>query len=360
LKWTTENGNQAMVADLLGAGADANIEDKAKRTPLMEAVTRNDLQLVNALAPKTKKLEDADQNGDTALMQAIKHPDKSTDVIKSLLANGANPNTPDTSMRFPLWQVATKGDSEAVKALLAKGAKADEPDLIRGTTPLFEAASKGDSASIDALLGAKAKANFKDSFDRTVLMEAAKSGNTTAVKLLVDKGALANNKDKSGVSALQEAVAHPQTDPKMIEALLKARADPNVSDKATKRTPLMEVAAKGDSESVELLKQAKANLNAQDKDGRTALMDAAESGNRRAVGALVGTGGYVGYKPPWADTTKKTTQGDTALSLVQKQLAQPTITTFERDDGKPGITAYERERLESVRDMLEKAAAKKP
>jgi ankyrin repeat protein len=374
LKWATENGNNAMVSELLAAGVSPNVQDGFGRTALMEAVRRNDAQLVDVLAPMTKvhklslpfvdvELEEVDQDGDTALMQAAKHQDASADVIKSLLKNGALANKGDALNRSALWQVATKGDSEAVKALLAAGAKPDEPDPMRGTTPLFEAASKGDSVSIEALLGKKAKPNFKDSVDRTVLMEAAKSGNTTAVKLLVDKGAMANNKDKAGVTALQEAVALPQTDPQMIEALLKAQADPNVPlDKATGRTPLMELAAKGDQQSIELLKQNKvrANLDAQDKEGRTALMEAAEKGNRQAVGALVGTGGYSGFKPPWADTTKKDKNGDTALSLVQKALKQPTITPFDRDEGKPGITAYDRERLETIREMLEKAPAKNP
>jgi ankyrin repeat protein len=210
---------------------------------------------------------------------------------------------------------------------------------------------------VKALLDANANPNFKDKITlRTPLMDAAASGDTESVKLLLDKKALPNLKDKAGMSALQEAVVHGDTD--MVKAMLDKGADPNVKD-ANNRTPLMEVAAKGDADLIVALKEKKVDLNAPDKNGRTALMEAVTSGNQKAVAALVGSPDY-NYKPPFVDL-KKNKQGDMALALAKQALQQPTIDTFDKSEGKPGITAYERQNYEAIVEMLEKAATpKKP
>lgn len=360
LKYAAENGNKDVLDVLLKGGADPNIPDGDKRTPLMEAAKKNNKEIVDLLlGGKANPNVPPDKDGNTPLIEAAKHQDKTPDVIKSLLDKGADPNKTDAIGHTVLWELAKKGDSESVKALLAANAKPDVKDPVSDTTPLMESAKTGDLESVKALLDKKANANFKDGFDRTPLMEAAKSGNTEVVKLLVEKGAKGNTKDKANTTALQEAVALDQTDPEMIKALLKSNADPNVQDK-NKRTPLMELASKGDHASITALKQKGAKLDVQDVNGRTALMEAAAQGNKRAVAALVGSDDYTNLVPPWADFKKTDLKGDTALSLAKKALAQPTITSDERDAGKQGITAYERQNYERVVEILEKAAKRKP
>jgi ankyrin repeat protein len=74
-----------------------------------------------------------------------------------------------------------------------------------------------------------------------------------------------------------------------VTLLLDKGADLNVQDK-TGKTALMSAAAKGDAATVALLLDKRADLNLKDKTGKTALMWATQNGHTAIVETLVAHG----------------------------------------------------------------------
>ncbi|HEY4362916.1 MAG TPA: ankyrin repeat domain-containing protein [Bryobacteraceae bacterium] len=111
----------------------------------------------------------------------------------------------------------------------------------------------------------------------TALMRAAGRGDLAAVMDLLGQGADPNAQDSSGWSALIYAL--PDGRKEVLEALIKAGADPHVRS-ATGQTSLMAAVVsgwKGREETVSLL-ASQSDINAQDQDGKTALMLAVRPG----------------------------------------------------------------------------------
>ena len=110
-----------------------------------------------------------------------------TDVVRRLIAEGADPNTVDQG--FPaLFGAAQYGHTAAVKLLLAANASVDAPNTD-GTTPLFFAAENGHTAALELLLAAKAGVDTPKKDGATPLFVAAFQGHLDVVRLLLLGGA---------------------------------------------------------------------------------------------------------------------------------------------------------------------------
>ena len=161
----------------------------------------------------------------------------SLDLIQALLAHGANVNAQlkkqqpyrskvdrgaDTLLgtgTTPLLRAAKAGDTEVIKLLLAKGA---DPKLTTkfGMTPLMGAAGLGTKeedttgrkktepeaiASIQLCLDAGADVNAANNQGETALHGAAQKGWDQVVQFLADHGAKLDVKDKKGRTPLDAA-----------------------------------------------------------------------------------------------------------------------------------------------------------
>jgi uncharacterized protein len=214
------NSHYDVAAFLLDQGADVNIADEVGRTPLYAAVDMHTLPDSNLPWPS----ELNNQLG-------------SLDLIQTLLAHGANVNAQlkkqqpyrskvdrgaDTMLgtgTTPLMRAAKAGDTEVVKVLLAKGA---DPKLTtkNGMTPVMAAAGLGSKeedttgrkkteadaiASLKLCLDAGADVNAIDLQGDTALHGAAQKGYDQVVQFLVDHGAKLDIKDKKGRTPLDAA-----------------------------------------------------------------------------------------------------------------------------------------------------------
>jgi ankyrin repeat protein len=121
------------------------------------------------------------------------------EVVKELLARGANPNLPEDGRVNPLRQMTHEGQVEMVKLLLAKGARYDlqsalpmnSGGLSRTTgAALHTAAREGRLAVAQVLVEAGCPVDLATPVcHETPLHAAALNGNTAMVKWLLEKGA---------------------------------------------------------------------------------------------------------------------------------------------------------------------------
>lgn len=131
--------------------------DRATRlgdTPLIRASSfcAGDARVVEALAfhpERPANLDAVNHAGHTALLLAC-HVG-AADIVRLLLAAGADPDRADTLGSTPLLWAAYKGHLEVVCLLLAAHAKVNLPDS-EGDTPIIVACSEGHASVLQALL----------------------------------------------------------------------------------------------------------------------------------------------------------------------------------------------------------------
>ncbi len=311
---------------LLAAKATPDVRDAKGITPLLHAVmhnTENSLSIALMLLEKGAKPDFAMPNGFTPLMGAVQMNDM--DIARLLIEHGANVNARQNAGRGPsaLSIAVALGHSEMVELLtdnkadlsvginpqtsliayacmlaradvmeplLKHGANANTRDTRSNATPLHITAT-GNELMIDSikLMGAEALLSQHES----------KMDAVWACQVLIDNGADVNAVDKDGTTPAM--IAAMDGCPETLQVLINKGADLNMTDHAG-RTPLilavLSPEAKADislahvtpvaadqvkphviqsmSEypdvvnTVKLLLKSGVDINAKDKDGKTA------------------------------------------------------------------------------------------
>jgi ankyrin repeat protein len=199
-------------------------------------------------------------------------------AVRSLLNQHVDPNTPDVDGTTALIYAAHQNDLDLVKALLAVGANAKAANRY-GVTALWEACNVANGEMIQTLLKAGADPNATVGEGETLLMAASRTGSVAGVKALLAVGADANSKESyRGETALMWAVAENHAD--VAKLLIGAGADVNarstfydfnfrkVASGGTQAiyfrgglTPLLFAARQGAVESARALLDAGADIN---------------------------------------------------------------------------------------------------
>jgi ankyrin repeat protein len=238
------------------------------------------LGMTVAFAGPSEDLIRAAQDGDAA-------------KVKTLIAKGVNVNTKDSGYeRTALMYAAWRDRLEVVKLLLANGADAKAEDKD-GWTSMIYAAYKGHLKVVEAHLAEGIDVNVTNSQGETMLMHAANEGRLNVARLLLAKGANINAKGNDGRTALMHAsqrclgirIRGTLSNSKMIEMLLASGAVINSKDN-NGQTALMYAATQGYIDVLKSLLANGADLNAKDNNGLTALAHASKC--RPDVRALLG------------------------------------------------------------------------
>ena len=245
-----------------------------------------------------------DADGSTPLHFAAEH--KAAEAVKVLLAAGGKVNAQNKKGETPLFCAVEEGAGlDIVKILLAAGA---DPNIAAAkrdnSTPLIEAVREGQPEVLDALLSAGAKVDMAVANGRTALIFAIRDKALPLMRKLLAAGANPNLADKSGATPIMYAASEGM---EMLTALVEAKADALTVDQ--NGTNLFMVCCSRKSYTPEHLKTVFSwgfNINASDKEGRTALMYAAKAKNFTALTFLLASGAKVNAKDK---------KGNTALLL---------------------------------------------
>lgn len=237
------------------------------------------------------------------------------DMVKALLKAGADPRRVDEFGRNALIFGAGSGNSDVVQLLLSAGLKADARDKY-GDTALMAAAAAGDPESVRLLLKNGAEVNATNSRRQTALLSGATgySGfsigemgrphadipedeihRDVVVGLLLNAGAHINARGWFGETALFSL------EKDAVRELIVRHADLEARNEFGE-TPLVETVS---GSIAEIFIKAGADVNARDKDGKTALIRAAESNYVDKLEVLV--------KAPGISLELRDYDGETAL-----------------------------------------------
>lgn len=232
------------------------------------------------------------------------------DVVKVLIAGGAevNPTVPVT--HTPLVLAVIKGNLPLARLLTKKGAAVDVKGS-RGLTPLFWAVYRGDLDMVKCLVEKGAEVNQRVYRELTPLHYAVywDKGRPGIVRFLIENGAEVDAKSEEGNTPLYYAASYGFDE--SIKVLLEKGASLHAVN-MYEETPLYRAAfrgrrktvrlllslqtaaAKGDLAAVaSLLKKYPQMINSQDDEGKTPLHHAADNNQVKAAELLIANGADV-------------------------------------------------------------------
>jgi uncharacterized protein len=294
LMWAAAERHPAMMRDLIAHGADVNARSNLEKwerqttseprekwlpqgsmTPLLFASREGCVECVTILVEAKADLNAADPDGINPTISALINGHY--DVAGRLIDAGADVDLADKTGRTPLYAAVDdhtmpysnrpspkESDEELtsldiVKRLLARGAEVNA--RLKTGQPYRTKVDRGNDTMLTT--------------GTTALLRAAKAGDVVVVRLLLENGADANLTTRTGIN------------PVMAAAGLGSKEEDGTGRLKTEAETI---------ETITLLLQAGADVNAVDSNGRTALHGAAQKGYDRVVGFLAGRGARLDTK----------------------------------------------------------------
>jgi uncharacterized protein len=275
---------------------------------LMESIGSENLEAVRFLIKVDSNINFEVIFGDgTPLNYAVLK--ENIPIVLELIEAGADPNY---ELRWdenymPLYVAASIGNLDIVKLLIQAGA--DVNCVYYGNYALSVAAISGhkevyeylypltndelrEGTKEDLLLAIRAK-YIEELADPDIirLNEAIYDNDLFTFRKIIDSEVNINAHDSYGNTPLIEACS--KANPIIIRELLNADSNPNIRN-YDNETPLMRVVGEFPYrlEVCRELVQAGADINAQDNDGKTALMNAANNGSASSVKLLLDMGAH--------------------------------------------------------------------
>ncbi|VDO04760.1 unnamed protein product [Rodentolepis nana] len=199
---------------------------------LHRAIEFENIDKLNAiLENRNRKIEYTDLMDHTPLMAAVIK--NKMNIVQILLKYGADVNTANKLGRTALMISSNEGHVDIVELLIQRGAKVNAQDA-NGMTAIFYAVDGEFSNVIRTLANAGADVNHKESENGyTPLIRLASltnNGNAEVGKTLLERGAAVNQQDKFGRTALIHCAFH-QSHNDLAKVLLEYGADIKIPNK---------------------------------------------------------------------------------------------------------------------------------
>lgn len=193
-----QSGNLDAVKKAITEGTDPNVIGPGGISLLQQAINSKQLEILKFLLATGAN----PKSPDNAAVVAVASRGNRLDIVRCLVEAGAPINTPSTSCHWDNALVAgvINGNVEMVAYLLEHGADpAGHDDL--GTTALHMAARKGNIQVVEMLLRHGADVNQRDDYGQTALMLACREGKKEAVEFLLAHKADTTLADGYGANA---------------------------------------------------------------------------------------------------------------------------------------------------------------
>jgi ankyrin repeat protein len=179
-------GKQLLVKTILKTPLSPDILDQeVKLTPLMLAITKNNLPMIQRLHKSGASLDAGLEDGTTPLILALKN---NPTLAHYFIENKAQVDAINTNQENPLNLATMMGREDLSLAILAKATAIDTPN-IWGRRPLLQAVITGMDEVIEKLLQRGANPNHGDKAGLTPLISARRNRQKAIECLLLKYGA---------------------------------------------------------------------------------------------------------------------------------------------------------------------------
>ncbi|XP_021455674.2 ankyrin repeat and SOCS box protein 2 isoform X1 [Oncorhynchus mykiss] len=258
-----ESEKVACVEALLEMGADPDLANKERESPLYKGCEMNNAEIVAMLLNHGAMVNKYSTQGWTALLEAVSR--NNVEICEMLVRSGAKLNPTDMYGITPLSTAAQNGHVETLQFLIKHGADVNS-EASDGSTALYEAAKNGHEDIVEILLSQKAVANKVGKKGLLPLHIAAQQGNDGIVSLLI-KATSKSRVKRSGISPLHLAAEYNWDE--VLEVLIKAGYDVNavLSEERSRmyedhrRTALYFAVTNGNVDTTTMLLEAGADPN---------------------------------------------------------------------------------------------------
>lgn len=223
--------NEKFAKALIEAGADIYHKDEKGVTTLLQACHRGLKDIAQLLVDKHKAagkdptyLDAASDEGISPLIAASS--EGHLEVVKLLIAAGANVNGKDQDDTTALMAASARGHLDVVKELVAGGAKVNEQNRDGHTALMFAYNGKNQVETLwERFNQFKTEQPDKSSDDGGTgpLIRDALNNHTALVDLLLKNGADTKLKDKEGHVA-KDFDYHPDADSEILDKVVKKEA----------------------------------------------------------------------------------------------------------------------------------------
>ncbi|XP_053407058.1 fibronectin type 3 and ankyrin repeat domains 1 protein-like isoform X2 [Mercenaria mercenaria] len=213
-----------------------------------------------------------------------------------------------------LHKALNRQDLEMLEKVIESGdVKIDVPDKY-GFSPLMQASVKGYESCVEILLKHGADVHLRNDAGKTALMLACFAGQLECVKILRKNGAKYDDFDRGGSAPIHWAVDGGNV--KLLDWMIEDGADVNLRDMNSGWTPLIRCASVTGHRDIGLsLLQNSADINAQDKDGKTALMLSILNGHQALLEVLLKKNADIKLKNEYGKTAY-----DMAISVEKRRI----------------------------------------
>ena len=340
-----DKGDETIIQQLLAQNADPSLKDAPGNTSLHLAVrlkqeTRPEIvkavarytnpspasyhvvstQTVKAIIEHGADVNAMNNRGQTPLWFAC--CDGQKDLVMLLLDRGADPNIHDKNEDSCL-HAAIHGhcSMETVQAIIDHGAQVNAVNKD-GATPLLFACSTAQANAVNLLLNTKADPNIAYADGDTSLHAAIAADCTKeTIHELIDHGSDNNAVNQRGRTALLLGCFYGQMD--SVKVLLEAGSDPHIADEEGFTCLHAAIDGYCSKDTLQALIDHGAHVDAARKDGTNALLRACSTGQSESVNVLLEAGAEVNIAKPNGNTClHEAINGHCSREALQKIVQQ--------------------------------------
>ena len=318
--------NKETLQIIIEYGANVNAIDKNSRTALMLACQKGNVEAINVLLNAGADINIRNANGSACILFAVVggcHKE----TLQAIIDHGADINATNEDSRTALMIACVRGDVEAIHVLLNAGADSTITDTNGFTWIHYAVAGGCSKETLQLIIGNGAKVNAIDKNSSTALMLACQTENVEAINVLLNAGTASTITDTNGGTWIHYAVDG-GCSKETLQIIIEYGADVNAIDK-NNSTALMLACQKGSLEAINVLLNAGADINIRDGNGLTCIHYAVIGGcHKETLQAIIDRGSAVNATSKYNETALRlacTMRSEDAINALLNAEADPNI-----------------------------------